>query len=150
MPDDLDDDFVPDLDDNFVPDIGDDNAIELEQSVLPTVALKKRKRREKEQQSKVHSLFFIFFSFTIYKKKRKLAKVVRPVLDSVADQSPVQLAGYLAEIQAKTFPNHTAIELSDLEISGMTFFPLLSYHLPTRLVRLRYCGHHLLDWDQDS
>jgi len=44
-------------------------------------------------------------------------------LDSVADQSPVQLASYLVEMQAKTFPNHTAIELSDLEISGMTFFP---------------------------
>jgi len=42
-------------------------------------------------------------------------------LDSVADQSPVQLAGYLAEMQAKAFPNHTAIELSDLEISGMLF-----------------------------
>ena len=44
-------------------------------------------------------------------------------MDSVADQSPVQLAGYLAEMQAKTFLNHMAIELSDLEISGMTFFP---------------------------
>jgi len=66
MPDDLDDDFVP--------DISDDHVVEMEQPVLPAVALKKRKRREKEQQSKVNSLFFIFFLVYHLLEKKKAHK----------------------------------------------------------------------------
>ncbi|KAL9714858.1 Protein cms1 [Leucoagaricus gongylophorus] len=99
--------MADDLDDDFVPDIGGDDAaesvsfLELGQPTPAIVPTKKRKHREKDKQS----------------KKRKFTKPVEPVLDSVADQSPVQLASHLVKVQAKAFPNYTPIELNDLEIS---------------------------------
>ncbi|KAF5344055.1 hypothetical protein D9756_011523 [Leucocoprinus leucothites] len=56
------------------------------------------------------------FSALIIYWKRKLAEAVDPVVDSVANQSPSELASYLAGMQAKAFPDHSALELSDLEI----------------------------------
>ncbi|KAF5358080.1 hypothetical protein D9756_001849 [Leucocoprinus leucothites] len=108
MADDLEDDFVPDEttalsddDQGLVLDNATYPSEQEEPAPPPAASTKKRKRREKEKEKRA---------------KRKLAETVDPVVDSVANQSPSELASYLAGMQAKAFPDHSALELSDLEI----------------------------------
>ncbi|KAF7777484.1 hypothetical protein Agabi119p4_3556 [Agaricus bisporus var. burnettii] len=81
---------------------------------------KKRKRREKEKE----------------KKRRKLAEAVVPVVQTIADRSPTHLAAYLASIQAKAFPDHSQIELNDLEIPDSAIADTTTWSEPRSLDEL--------------
>ncbi|KAF9448334.1 hypothetical protein P691DRAFT_729760 [Macrolepiota fuliginosa MF-IS2] len=113
MPDDLEDDFVPDestaLDDEELVVLNDETVYfsdNVDQPPEPTASAKKRKRREKEKEKKA--------------KKRKLAETLEPSVESIANQVPSELAAYLGTMQAKSYPDHSALELSDLEIPDVS------------------------------
>ncbi|KXN82507.1 Protein cms1 [Leucoagaricus sp. SymC.cos] len=127
MADDLEDDFVPDETTAFSEDneglLLDDAAYFSEQeepAPPPAPSSKKRKRREKEKE----------------KKKRKLVENVDQEVTSVAEQSPGELASYLSGMQKKSFPDHSPIELSDLEIPDSSIADTTAWTGPRTLDQL--------------
>ncbi|PAV23226.1 hypothetical protein PNOK_0029400 [Pyrrhoderma noxium] len=110
--DDLQDDFLPDP---LVADSGGEDQSDLDDSPAshlsgPQPSLgdvakaRKRKRREKEKERKKKRL--VVSSDEVYSKE--------PI--SIATLSPAQIAEYLHNLQALSFPKLSAMELDDLRI----------------------------------
>ncbi|KIK93511.1 hypothetical protein PAXRUDRAFT_510420 [Paxillus rubicundulus Ve08.2h10] len=117
--DDLEDDFVPD---ELVASSGEEDgrteAVDSIEALLSAdeeaeqeeaerkdkAALSKRKRKEREKERRA--------------KKRKLTETVEVVVGSlsVAAQPSPKLADYMSVMQAKAFPDLSALELSDMQI----------------------------------
>lgn len=138
--DQLEDDFVPD---DLVALSGDEGEAELapedvpggeisaeDEAVTPdaNVVEKKRKRREKEKERKTkvrpRGLCFPSLPDVYCVQKRKLAETTgSKEPQSVATNAPAALEQYLAEMQAKTFSDLSAIELDDRRIPGASSQP---------------------------
>jgi protein CMS1 len=96
--------------------------------VTAPASVKKRKRRdkEKEKKAKVSSVCpMICHRRSLCSQRRKLAETVDSAIQTIADRAPTVLAAHLASLQARSFPNHSQIELSDLEVPGTFLSPSL-------------------------
>lgn len=129
--DDWEDDFVPDElvalsadEEDEVPEVVPHRPVEDDEEGVDAsqeqnlVKKRKRKEREKQKKEKVSSLLNMYpgRSVDTSMQRRKLAELGSAPF--VTGQPPSKLAPYLSEMQAKSFPGMSKLELDDRRIPG--------------------------------